>query len=427
MPTYTVVGTQWGDEGKGKIIDVLAPRADYIVRFQGGNNAGHTVVVNGEKFVLHLLPSGILHAEARCLIGPGVVLDPELLIEELKVLEERGLDTSNLLISDRAHLIMPYHIRLDKAKEKSREKKIGTTNRGIGPCYEDKVSRCGIRVADWLDKDRFPSLLGENLREKNALLEKLYGESRLDFDEIHHRYRAYAAELQHRVVDSTDLLNRAVRAGEMILFEGAQALMLDIDHGTYPYVTSSSPSTGGVSTGTGVAPGALDCQMGVMKAYCTRVGEGPFVTELNDAAGEALRTRGCEFGATTGRPRRCGWLDLVAARYACTIDGITDIVLTKLDVLSGFDRLKVCVGYEIDGAPCDTVPANAEALYRASPRYEVLAGWREDLSALTTYEALPEACKAYVHFIEEFAGTPVSLISVGPDRDQNIVRSNHLR
>lgn len=427
MSTYTVVGTQWGDEGKGKIIDVLAPRADYIVRFQGGNNAGHTVVVNGEKFILHLLPSGILHPNAQCIIGPGVVLDPKVLLEELKALEVKGINTANLWISDRAHLIMPYHIKLDKAKEQSREKKIGTTKRGIGPCYEDKVARIGIRVADWLDETRFSKLLRENLSEKNHLLEKLYGEAPMDFAAIHGQYRAYADQLKHRVIDSVQTLNAAVHSGKTVLFEGAQALMLDIDYGTYPYVTSSSPSTGGVSVGTGLPPTALDRRVGVMKAYCTRVGAGPLVTELNDARGQALRTRGCEFGATTSRPRRCGWLDLVAARYACTIDGLSDIVLTKLDVLSGFDELKVCVGYHINGTPQDTVPANTEDLYRAEPIYEELTPWREDLSTLNTYEALPQACKDYVRFIERFTQTPVSMISVGPERHQNIIRSNDLK
>ena len=427
MPAYTVVGTQWGDEGKGKVIDVLAPQADYIVRFQGGNNAGHTVVAKGEKFVLHLLPSGILHPNAQCIIGPGVVLDPKVLIEELEALTAKGICGKNLWISDRAHLIMPYHIKLDEAKEKKRQKKIGTTRRGIGPCYEDKVSRCGIRVADWIDEARFSKLLRENLGEKNSLLERVYAESPLDFDEIHPEYRVYAAELKHRVIDSVKVLNGAIRSGKTVLFEGAQALMLDIDYGTYPYVTASSPSTGGVSVGTGVPPGLLDRQVGVMKAYCTRVGEGPFVTELMNSTAEVIRKRGGEFGATTRRPRRCGWLDLIAARYACAVNGINDIALTKLDVLSGFDTLKVCVGYQIHGTPCDTVPANIEDLYRAVPIYEELPGWSQDIATITRYEALPESCKAYLQFIETFTETPIAMVSVGADRSQNIIRTKDLK
>ncbi len=427
MPTYTIVGTQWGDEGKGKVIDVLAPRADYIVRFQGGNNAGHTVVAKGEKFILHLLPSGILHQNAQCIIGPGVVLDPKVLLEELAALTAKGVGTKNLWISDRAHLIMPYHIRLDAAQEKKRQKRIGTTRRGIGPCYADKVSRCGIRVADWIDESRFSRLLRENLSEKNTLLEKVYAESPLDFDQIHAEYRTYAAQLKHRVIDSAKVLNEAVRSGRTVLFEGAQALMLDIDYGTYPYVTASSPSTGGVSIGTGVPPTLLDRQVGVMKAYCTRVGEGPFVTELRDSTAEVIRKKGREFGATTGRPRRCGWLDLIAAKYACTINGITDIALTKLDVLSGFDALKVCVGYQIHGTPCDTVPANTESLYCAVPIYKELAGWAQDIAMTTRYESLPEACKAYLQFIESFTETPIAMVSIGADRNQNIIRTNDLK
>lgn len=421
MPGYVVVGTQWGDEGKGKIIDVLAHKADYVVRFQGGNNAGHTVVVNGEKFILHLLPSGMLHGNGKCIIGPGVVVDPKVLLKELATLEEKGAKTDHLFISDRAHLIMPYHIKLDELKEeRSGDRKIGTTKRGIGPCYSDKISRVGIRATDLLDMEMFADKLKYNLEEKNEVLEKIYGVEPMSFETIFEEYKGYAELLKHRIMDSVPEVNEALDAGKFVMFEGAQAMMLDINYGTYPYVTSSSPTTGGVTTGVGVAPSKIDRAIGVMKAYTTRVGEGPFVTELNDDLGETLRKVGGEYGATTGRPRRCGWLDLVVGKYAVDINGLTDIVVTKIDVLSGLDTLKICTGYEIDGKVYTTVPAATEKLYRAKPVYVELPGWTEDISQMKEYDELPENCKKYLAKMEEILGCPITVVSVGPDRSQNI-------
>ncbi|TDT72235.1 adenylosuccinate synthetase [Hypnocyclicus thermotrophus] len=421
MAGYVVVGTQWGDEGKGKIIDVLAHKADYVVRFQGGNNAGHTVVVNGEKFILHLLPSGMLHGNGKCIIGPGVVVDPKVLLKEIETLDEKGAKTDHLFISDRAHIIMPYHIKLDEVKENARgNKKIGTTKRGIGPCYADKISRCGIRAADLLDINIFKEKLKDNLNEKNELLTKIYNEKPLNFDEIFNEYTEYAKKLKDRIIDSVPDINQALKEDKFVLFEGAQAMMLDINFGTYPYVTSSSPTTGGVTTGVGIAPNKINKRIGVMKAYTTRVGEGPFVTELNNETGEKLRAIGGEYGATTGRPRRCGWLDLVVGKYAVDINGLTDVVLTKIDVLSGFEKIKIAIAYEIDGERYDYVPASIEKLQRAIPIYEELDGWKEDITSIKNYEELPENCKKYIKRIEEIIGCSISMVSVGPDRTQNI-------
>ncbi|MGL4403176.1 MAG: adenylosuccinate synthase [Fusobacteriaceae bacterium] len=421
MAGYVVVGTQWGDEGKGKIIDVLGHKADYVVRFQGGNNAGHTVVVNGEKFILHLLPSGMLHGNGKCIIGPGVVVDPKVLLKELATLESKGAKTDHLFISDRAHLIMPYHVMLDGLKEDaSGDKKIGTTRRGIGPCYSDKISRCGIRMVDLMDMNLFAEKLKMNIEEKNVVFEKIYNAPHMNFQEIFEEYKGYAEILKHRVIDSTPEIHEALAQDKFVLFEGAQAMMLDIDHGTYPYVTSSSPTAGGVTVGAGVSPKSIDRIIGVMKAYTTRVGEGPFVTELNDETGETLRRVGHEFGATTGRPRRCGWLDLVVGKYATDINGLTDIVITKIDCLSGLDTIKICTAYEIDGKIYKSVPASTESLARAIPVYEELPGWSEDISNMKTYEELPENCKNYIKRMEEFLGCPITVVSVGPDRTQNI-------
>lgn len=421
MAGYVVVGTQWGDEGKGKIIDVLAHKADYVVRFQGGNNAGHTVVVNGEKFILHLLPSGMLHGNGKCIIGPGVVVDPKVLLKELKTLDEKGAKTDHLYISNRAHLIMPYHIKLDEVKENARGKgKIGTTKRGIGPCYSDKIARCGIRMVDFLNMEAFAEKLRINLEEKNAMFTKIYGEEALDYDTILNEYKSYAEELKHRIIDSVPEVNKALDEKKFVLFEGAQAMMLDIDYGTYPYVTSSSPTAGGVTTGAGVGPRKIDKIIGVMKAYTTRVGEGPFVTELDNELGETLRTTGGEYGATTGRPRRCGWLDVVVGKYAVAINGLTDVVMTKIDVLSGHETLKICTGYEIEGEVLDTPPASIERLEKAKPVYIEVPGWTEDISAIRNYDELPSNCKAYIKKVEELIGAPISMVSVGPDREQNI-------
>lgn len=421
MAGYVVVGTQWGDEGKGKIIDVLGHRADYVVRFQGGNNAGHTVVVNGEKFILHLLPSGMLHGQGKCIIGPGVVVDPKVLLKELDTLEAKGAKVDHLFISDRAHLIMPYHVQLDILKEeRSGANKIGTTKRGIGPCYADKFSRTGIRAVELLDMELFSKKLKINLAEKNELLEKIYNAPHINFEEVLEEYRGYANRLKHRIIDATPLINKALSEDKFVLFEGAQAMMLDINYGTYPYVTSSSPTSGGVTTGVGVSPRKIDKVIGVMKAYSTRVGEGPFVTELDNELGEQIRQVGKEFGATTGRPRRCGWLDLVVGKYATDINGLTDIVITKIDILSGLETIKICVGYEIDGKIHTTVPAATEKLVNAIPVYETLPGWTEDISQMKNYDELPENCKKYLSRIEEFLNCQISVVSVGPDRTQNI-------
>ena len=422
MAGYVVVGTQWGDEGKGKIIDVLGHKADLVVRFQGGNNAGHTVVVNGEKFILHLLPSGMLHGNGKCIIGPGVVVDPKVLLKELATLDEKGAKTDHLFISDRAQIIMPYHVMLDGLKEDraSAGNKIGTTRRGIGPCYSDKISRQGIRMVDLLDTETFAKKLKHNLEEKNEILQKIYGVEPMSYEAILEEYKGYAQTLKHRVIDSTPIINEALNEDKFVLFEGAQAMMLDIDHGNYPYVTSSSPTAGGVTVGAAVSPRKIDRIIGVMKAYTTKVGEGPFVTELNNETGEKLRTIGHEFGATTGRPRRCGWLDLVVGKYATDINGLTDIVITKIDCLSGFDTLKVCVAYEIDGKIYKSVPASTESLSRAIPVYHELPGWTEDITQMKNYDELPQNCKNYIKFMEDFLGCQITVVSVGPDRTQNI-------
>lgn len=420
MAGYVVVGTQWGDEGKGKIIDVLADRADYVVRFQGGNNAGHTVVVNGEKFILKLLPSGVLHG-GTCVIGPGVVVDPKVLLEELASLETRGAKTDHVIISDRAQVIMPYHVKLDELREaKEGGLKIGTTKKGIGPCYEDKISRYGIRMADLLDMPQFEEKLKRNLAMKNEIFTKIYGVEPLDYDKILADYKGYIEKIKHRIKDTIPIVNKALDENKLVLFEGAQAMMLDINYGTYPYVTSSSPTTGGVMTGAGVSPRKIDKGIGVMKAYTTRVGEGPFVTELLGEFGEKVRQIGGEYGAVTGRPRRCGWLDLVVGRYATMINGLTDIVITKIDVLSGLGKLKICTAYEIDGERYESVPANTDLLYRAKPIYEELDGWDEDITKVQKYEDLPENCKKYLKRIEEIVKCKISVVSVGPDRTQNI-------
>lgn len=421
--TFVVVGTQFGDEGKGKIIDVLAPTADYVVRFQGGNNAGHTVVVGNEKFVLHLLPSGIISSKGKCVIGAGVVIDLKVLLEEIDELEKRGLDLSNLYIDERAHIIFPYHIAIDKAKEEALgENKIGTTQRGIGPCYIDKIARNGIRIGDLLDLERFKDKLIWNLKEKNDMLAR-YGKETFDFDTMYNEYIEIAKKITPRIIDCVSTLNYAIDDNKRILFEGAQALMLDIDFGTYPYVTSSSPTSGGVAVGTGVAPKRIDRVLGVMKAYSTRVGSGVYPTELNDEIGEKIRKIGHEYGATTGRPRRCGWLDLVMGKYATMINGLTDIVLTKIDVLTGFDEIKVAVAYEIDGKRYDSYQGNLRQSKEFKVIYKTFEGWNEDISKISKYEDLPENCKKYIDFIERHLGVKVSLISVGPERTQNIYRT----
>ena len=420
MSSQVVVGTQWGDEGKGKIVDVLAEKADMIVRFQGGDNAGHTVIVNGKKYVLHLLPSGVLHKDAVCVIGPGVVCNPFVLLEEMDTLEKGGLTCDHIVISDRAQILMPYHRYQDKLEEESANHKIGTTQKGIGPCYSDKYARRWIRYHELLDFESFKVRLKEVLDFKNKLFTNVYGANPLDYDTIVKDFEKIYDRIVPMIKETTHMVNEALDQNKNVLFEGAQAMMLDINYGTYPYVTSSSPTSAGVATGTGVAVNRLQTIIGVVKAYSTRVGEGPFVTELLDSTGENLRAVGAEYGATTGRPRRCGWLDLLVVKHACTMNGLTDIVLTKIDVLTGIDTLKVCVGYDVDGTIYDYVPSDQAVVAKAKPVYKEFAGWTEDISKMTSYDQLPQNCKDYVSFIEQFTGVRVSMISVGPDRVNNI-------
>lgn len=422
MPSYVVVGSQWGDEGKGKIVDVLGEKADMVVRFQGGNNAGHTVVVNGQKTVLHLLPSGALHPNAKCIIGPGVVIDPFVFLEEIDSLEKQGFDSSHIYISDSAHLIMPYHIKLDiLQEEKLAGNKIGTTKRGIGPCYADKYTRIGLRVGDLMDFTTFEKRLASTLTIKNEQITKLYGEEPFDYQELLNQFKEIREKLLPRIIDSVTEVNEALDEDKCVLFEGAQAAMLDINYGTYPYVTSSSPTSAGVCEGAGVSPHKLDKIIGVVKAYSTRVGEGPFITELEDDNGEKLREIGHEFGATTGRPRRCGWLDLCVVKRAAIINGLTDLVVTKIDVLDQFKKIPVCVGYEINGKVTTAIPSSLEEYAKAKPIYEMMEGWCEDITGIRSYDQLPENCKKYLKKIEEVTKTKISLVSVGPDRENNII------
>lgn len=424
MSTFVVVGLQWGDEGKGKITDVLSAKSDYVVRFQGGNNAGHTVYVGKDKFVLHLLPSGVLQCKGKCILGNGVVIDPKAFLEEIEALEEKGQSTDHVFISRRAHIIMPYHILYDTYREEAAgTDKIGTTKRGIGPCYEDKVARVGIRAIDLLNPEVLKEKLKINIEIKNAIFEKLYNKPPMDFDEIYQQCLAYGDILKDRIIYTERELNEAIDEGKNVLFEGAQALMLDIDFGTYPFVTSSSPSTGGVCIGAGVPPNKLQHLIGVAKAYCTRVGNGPFVTELDDEVGERIRTIGHEFGATTGRPRRSGWLDLVALRHACMINGITHLVITKLDVLSGFDKIKVCTAYKTeDNQEIDYFTSSTTKLDLYEPVYAEIDGWQEDITKINSFDELPENAQKYIKFIEDYLDIEVYLVSVGPDRSQNIIR-----
>ncbi len=395
---------------------------DMVVRFQGGNNAGHTVVVEGEKTVLHLLPSGVLHQDALCVIGPGVVVDPFVLLKEIDELESRGVNTEHVKISGRAHLIMPYHVKLDELQEtRLAGNKIGTTKRGIGPCYADKYTRIGLRACDLVDFDNFKSKLATTLSIKNEQIVKLYEEEPFDYDALVEQFKEIRERLLPRIIDAVTTVNDALDQNQNVLFEGAQANMLDINYGTYPYVTSSSPTAAGVCEGAGVSPFKLDHVIGVVKAYSTRVGEGPFVTELLDEVGEELRQAGNEYGATTGRPRRCGWLDLCVVKQAARINGLTDLVVTKIDVLSQFKTLPVCVGYEIDGKVTTSIPASLEEYAKAKPVYRMMEGWEEDITGIRQFEELPENCRKYLALIEEITGTRISLVSVGPDRENNII------
>ncbi|MDO4467107.1 MAG: adenylosuccinate synthase [Bacillota bacterium] len=420
MSSQVVVGTQWGDEGKGKIVDVLAEKADLIVRFQGGDNAGHTVIVEGKKHVLHLLPSGVLHEDALCIIGPGVVCNPFVLLKEMDTLIAGGMTCDHIVISDRAQILMPYHCYQDELEEQAANNKIGTTKRGIGPCYSDKYARRGIRYHELIDFDHFKARLKEVLDFKNKLFTKVYDGHEMDYDQMVKDFEAIYDRIVPMIKETTHIVNEALDQNKTVLFEGAQAAMLDINYGTYPYVTSSSPTSAGVTTGAAVAPSKIQTVVGVVKAYSTRVGEGPFVTELLDEQGEWIRKVGGEYGATTGRPRRCGWLDLLVVKHANMTNGLTDIVLTKIDVLSTIKTLKVCVGYEIDGEVYDYIPSDQGLVAKAKAVYKEFPGWDEDISKMTEYDQLPENCKNYIKFIEEFTGVPVSMISVGPDRVNNI-------
>ena len=422
MPAVVLLGAQWGDEGKGKATDLLGGRVDYVVRYQGGNNAGHTVVIGDQKFALHLLPSGILTPTVTSVIGNGVVIDPEVLLRELAGLKERGVETGKLVISANAHLITPYHVTLDKTIERFLgNAKIGTTGRGIGPTYGDKVARLGIRVQDIFD----PSILRQKvegaLAHKNQVLVKVYNVRAIDPDAIVDSLLEYAEILRPYVTDTALLLNTALAEGKTVLLEGGQGTLLDVDHGTYPFVTSSNPTAGGACTGSGIGPTRITRVIGILKAYTTRVGSGPFPTELLDADGERLRTIGGERGVTTGRPRRCGWFDAPIARFATRVNGLTDFFLTKLDVLTGFEQIPVCVAYEIDGVRHDEIPMTQTDFHHAKPIYEMLPGWSEDISGARTFEDLPANARAYVKFLEDISGAPMSAIGVGQDRNATIV------
>lgn len=422
MANVVVIGAQWGDEGKGKITDLLSKSADVVVRYQGGVNAGHTVVVNNQTFKLHLIPSGILYPETECIIGSGTVIDPEVLIKELDQLEELGVSTRNLLLSETAHVTMPYHRLIDQAAEEQRgEYKIGTTGRGIGPTYADKSERIGIRVLDLMDAEGLTKQLRWAINYKNVILEKLYDLPPLDPGVIIKQYLAYADRLRPHVVDSSLKIYEAIKHRRNILFEGAQGTLLDLDHGTYPYVTSSNPVAGGACVGGGVGPTMIDRVIGVAKAYTTRVGEGPFPTELHGETGEALCDRGLEFGTTTGRRRRCGWFDAVIGRYAVRINGLDCLAITKLDVLDQLEEIQVCVAYEIDGVECQDFPSNAKKFSRCRPIYQTLPGWKQPTDHCRTLEDLPQQALDYLKFLAELMEVPISIVSLGASRDQTII------
>lgn len=422
MPAVVLVGAQWGDEGKGKATDLLGGRVDYVVRFQGGNNAGHTVVIGDQKFALHLLPSGILSPTCVPVIGNGVVIDPAVLIEELDGLDARGVDTSRLLISADAHLITPYHVTMDKVTERFLGKsKIGTTGRGIGPTYSDKSSRIGIRVQDLFDPSILRQKVESALKRKNEILVKLYNRREVDAGQVVEGLLEYADRIRPMVADTSLVLNQALDRDETVLLEGGQGTLLDVDHGTYPFVTSSSPTAGGACSGSGIGPTRVTRVIGILKAYTTRVGSGPFPTELVDTDGEKLRTIGGERGVTTGRDRRCGWFDAPIARHATRINGLTDIFLTKLDVLSDWERIPVCVAYDIDGQRHDELPMTQTEFHHAKPIYEFLPGWNEDITGARTLEDLPTKARAYVEFLQEASQCRISAVGVGQDRDATIV------
>ena len=422
MPAIVLLGAQWGDEGKGKATDLLGDRVDYVVRYQGGNNAGHTVVIGDQKYALHLLPSGILSPNVVPVIGNGVVIDPGVLLTEIKGLNERGIDTSKLKISTNAHLITPYHRTIDKVSERFLgNSKIGTTGRGIGPAYADKINRIGIRIQDLFDPSILQQKIEGALRDKNQVLIKVFNRKGLEVEEVLKEYLEYAEILAPYIADTGLLLNKALDAGKNILLEGSQGTLLDVDHGTYPFVTSSNPTAGGACTGSGIGPTRISRVIGIVKAYTTRVGSGPFPTELFDEDGEKLRTIGGEIGVTTGRARRCGWYDAPIARYAVRVNGLTDFFLTKLDVLTGWEKIPVCVAYEVDGKRVEELPASQSDFHHSKPIYEYLPGWSENITKARTFNELPANARAYVKHLEEISGAPMSAIGVGPGRDETIV------
>ncbi|MFZ5752986.1 MAG: adenylosuccinate synthase [Bacillota bacterium] len=423
MPAVVLIGAQWGDEGKGKITDFLAEKADMVIRYQGGNNAGHTVVVGDQEFKLHLIPSGILYPGTTCVIGNGVVVDPEVLVKELAYLESRGISTENLKISLRAHLIMPYHIRLDELEEERKgANKIGTTRRGIGPAYMDKAARVGIRLVDLLDEEEFAERLKRNLAEKNRLFNRVYEVDGFEFEEVFEQYRGYLKKIERYITDTSVIIHEFLSRKKNVLFEGAQGTLLDIDHGTYPYVTSSHPVAGAACIGAGVGPSEINKVIGVVKAYTTRVGEGPFPTELFGTEGDLIRERGYEFGTTTGRPRRCGWLDVVILRYAARVSGLDSIAITKLDVLDQMEKLKVCVAYKYQGEILQDFPASLKVLAQCEPVYEEMDGWLTDTTHCRTFEELPEKARQYINRVAELVKVKPAIIAVGPKREQTIVR-----
>ena len=421
MSVSIVVGSQWGDEGKGKIVDLLSSEVDIVARYQGGANAGHTIIVGNEKFVFHLIPSGILHENVKCVIGNGVVIEPNALLEELQMLENNGIDVKDrILISKNAHIIMPYHKLFDSLKEKT-SNKIGTTGRGIGPSYIDKYDRKGIRIVDLLDKEVLKEKIKTNIDEKNSILENIYGEEKLDVESVLNECLTFTEKILPFISNTSEYLNEAIKNNKSVLLEGAQGALLDVDHGTYPYVTSSNPTSGGACTGTGIPPTKITDVIGIIKAYTTRVGNGPFPTELFDEDGKRLGEIGDEFGATTGRERRCGWFDAFLVGYSTKINGINKAVITKLDVLDNFDEIKVCIGYKIDGEQLKYFPTTPKELESANPLYKTLPGWKENTSDIRNYEDLPKLTKNYLDFISEQCGFEVKYVSVGPKRSQTIV------
>jgi len=424
MSNLVVVGTQWGDEGKGKVVDLMTAKADLIVRFQGGNNAGHTLVVEGKQYIFHIIPSGILYEGKKCLIGNGLVVDPEVLLEEIENLGQAGIavDPKRLSLSDKAHIIMPYHKAIDLARETAKGKnKIGTTGRGIGPCYEDKVARTGIRAVDLTDAEVLEEKIKASLKEKNFYLTKYFDAEPLEVAPILKKYLRMAERLNPFITDVSLELDQALKEGGKILFEGAQGTHLDVDHGTYPFVTSSNPVAGSACVGAGIGPNQLHHILGIVKAYTTRVGAGPFVTELEDEIGNHIQEKGKEFGATTGRRRRCGWLDLVVVRDSTRLNGLSSLAITKLDVLTGLELLRICVGYDLDGERMSHRPASMKNLARCKPVYEELPGWQEDISQAKQMDQLPVNARAYIDTIEKITGVPVSIISVGPGREDTII------